>query len=162
MEKRTSRADRIAVACINTAIILIGALLFCGFIYAARPRHFSRDNLALTYTIQFSAVRAEYTGDIHAGDRVLDAVGKREIGEVVGFAISPAMTETYSRNENRLKMVEYPGRVDLLLTVRCTARQTADGYSIGGFSLAGGKKIPLRLPNFVGTGICTMLDPAPT
>lgn len=161
MDNKPSRVDRIAVACINTTIILIGALLFCGLIYAAKPRNLWKNDTALTYTIKLTAVRAEYTGDIHTGDRVLDAVGKREIGEVVDFTITPAMTETYSRNEKRMRMVEYPGRVDVVLTVRCAARETAGSYSISGFTLTGGKKIPLRLPNFVGTGVCMQLQSEP-
>ena len=154
MEKNPSRTDRVAVACINTLMILIGALLFCGLIYAAKPRNLWKNDTTLTYTVKLTAIRAEYTGDIHIGDRVLDAVGKREIGEVVDFSITPAMTETYSRKENRMRMVEYPGRVDVVLTVRCAAREAANGYSIAGFTLTGGKRVSLRLPNFVGTGVC--------
>ena len=161
MKKSSSRTDRIAVACINTTIILIGVLLFCGLLYAAKPRNLWKNDTELTYTVKLTAVRAEYTTDIHVGDRVLDAVGKREIGEVVAFAITPAMTETYSRNENRMRMVEYPGRVDMLLTVRCTAKKAENGYSIAGFPLVGGKTIPLRLPNFVGTGVCIQLEEKP-
>lgn len=161
MEKKQTRLDRVAVACINTLILLVAALLFCGLLYAAKPRNLWQNDTALTYTVKLTAVRAEYTGDIHVGDTVLDAIGKREIGRVTAFSITPAMTETYSRRENRMRMVEYPGRVTVTLTIAAEARGAEGGYTIAGFPLHRGRKTPLRLPNFVGTGVCTKWEATP-
>ncbi|MBQ8173846.1 MAG: DUF4330 family protein [Clostridia bacterium] len=157
MANKQSRVDRIAVTCINAFFVFLFIALACVLFYAAKPRGILRPDTTLTYTVTFKTIRTEYTADIHEGDTVLDAVGKREIGRVVSYTVAPAMTETYSRRENRLRTVQYPEHVTLTLTVHANANREGVGYSISGFSLIGGKKIPLRLPNFVGTGVCTAI-----
>ncbi len=158
MAKSKTRTDRVAVVIINTLTVLFLLALVCLFFYAARPRHLLGHDTSLSYTVTLNTVRAEYTTDIHVGDRVLDAVGKREIGRVESYKITPAVTETYSRRRNCLRAVEYPDHVTLTLTVRADARREGNEYTLSGFRLFGGKSIPLRLPNFVGTGVCTAIS----
>ncbi len=154
MKKHATRIDRFAVLCINFITLLLFAFLFIALIYAAKPRGMGRADTALTYTLKLNAIREEYTHAIKVGDRVLDAVGKRQIGRVTAVHLSPAFTETYSQNKNALVRTPYPGRVDLTLCIETQAKASGTGYSIAGFVLTGGKLIPFRLPNFVGRGVC--------
>ena len=160
MAQKRSRMDRVAVLCINACCILLPVLLLSAFIYAARPKEHFHSKTPLRYTISCRTVRQEYVTDIHAGDTVLDAVGKRTIGKVSDFTVTPATTEVYCREENCLRTVVYPDHVTLTLTVEALASREGNGYSISGFYLIGGKQIPLRLPNFVGTGVCTEVTEA--
>lgn len=153
MKTPKSTLDRVAVACLNALILLSFFLLLAAFLYAVKPKALFRPNSEVTYTLRFTMVREEYTRDLHEGDRVMDAVRKNGIGHVVAYEITPALTETYSQKENRMRMVEYPHRVTLRLTVRAPARLTEGGYTVAGIPFAVGKKISVRLPNFVGEGI---------
>ncbi len=158
MKTKKSAFDRIAVACLNAFILLFVFLLLAAFLYAVKPKALFRPNSELTYTLRFTMVREEYTRDLRDGDRVLDAVRKNNIGSVVAYDLSPALTETYSRKENRMRMVEYPHRVTLTLTVRAPARHTERGYTVAGIPFAIGQKISVRLPNFVGEGVVTAIE----
>ena len=158
MKTKKSTLDRVAVACLNVLILLFVFLLLVAFLYAVKPKSLFRPNSEVTYTLRFTMVREEYTRDLHEGDRVMDAVRKNGIGHVVAYDLSPARTETYSRRENRMRMVEYPHRVTLTLTVRAPARLTEMGYTVAGIPLTVGKKIPVRLPNFVGEGIVSAIQ----
>ena len=155
MAHKKTRTDRVAVSCINALFVLLLVLLLCAFLYAARPKERFRSQIPLQYTVCCRTVREEYVSDIHVGDTVLDAVGKRTIGKVADFTVTPAKTEVYCRKENCLRTVNYPDHVTLTLTVDTEAIRERGGYSVSGFYLIGGKSIPLRLPNFVGTGVCT-------
>lgn len=157
MANKQSRVDRIAVTCINAFFLILFSALFCLLLWAAKPRSLSSPDTTLSYTLTVRGVRTEYVTDIHEGDTVLDAVGKRTIGQVSAYSVTPALTETYSRKDNCLRLVDHPARVDLTLTVLAKAKREGAAYMIEGFSLIGGKSIPLRLPNFVGTGVCTAI-----
>ena len=161
MANRKKRTDRIAVACINALSLLLLLLLFFALVYAAQPRDHFRSGASLSYTLCCRAVRAEYVTDVHVGDTVLDAVGKRVIGHVKEYAVTPAVTEVYNRKSGSLCKRELPDRVTLTLTVKTEAVREGDGYTVSGFHLIGGKSIPLRLPNFVGTGVCTQITEDP-
>ena len=158
MKANKGTLDRVAVACLNAIILLSVFLLLAAFLYAIKPNALFRPDSELTYTVCLSMVREEYTQDLHEGDRVLDAVRKTDIGTLLTYNLSPALTETYSKNENRMRMSEYPNRVTLTLTVRAPARHTDRGYSVAGRTLAVGQKLALRLPNFVGEGVVTAIE----
>ena len=158
MKSKKSMLDRFAVACLNAIIFLLVFLLLGAFLYAVKPETFFRAHDELTYSVRFTIEREEFTRVLHEGDRVLDAVRKNDIGTVVAYDLSPALTETYSQKENRMRMVEYPQRVTLTLTIRAPARHTEKGYSVAGRRLAVGQKLALRLPNFVGEGTVAAIE----
>ena len=161
MKASLSRTDRTAVLWINILCVLLPLALLLGFLYAARPRSTAGSDTDLLYTVTLSPVRREHVGGIAANTPVLDAVSKREIGLLVDYTITQAMTQSYSRRAGRLRMVEYPGYVTVQLTVRARGKAQPGGYSLAGFSLCRGTRVSLRLPNFVGTGVCTALHATP-
>lgn len=158
MKQKSSTLDRVAVACLNAFLLLAVLLLLAVFLYAAKPRMLFRSNAEITYSVRFTMVREEYTHDLHEGDHALDAVRKTGIGTVTAYELSPALTETYSQKENRMRMTEYPHHVTLTLAIRTPARLTERGYTVAGTPLSIGQKIAVRLPNFVGEGIVTAIQ----
>lgn len=162
MDRSLTRTDRIAVTVINILLILFFVFFVLAVVFLMRPNILHTGEVPLIYTVRFPLVRTAYTYGIEKGDSVLDAVGKREIGQVIDVTISPAMTETYDRTHGRLRSVAYPDHVTLTLRIRCNAYPTDDGWSLSGLVLSRGKKLPLRLPNFAGTGICVRTETEPT
>ena len=161
MNQASSRVDRIAVRLINALSILIPISLLICFLLAARPRSLAAHDIPLCYTITMPAVREEYLAGLAEDVPVMDAVSKRPIGHLISYTIEPAMTQSYSERAGRMRLVEYPGHATVRLTICAEGRAVAGGYSLAGFTLFRGKQISLRLPNFVGTGTCTVLEQTP-
>lgn len=153
METLMSLRERRALTILNILLIVLPLLLLLLFFLAMAPRKIT--DTTLTYTLRFYPVREEYAAGAAVGDSVLDAVGKRVIGEVVAVERTPALTESYDAGAGKLRKVPYPGYTAITLTVRARARTTEGGYQIGPFLLFRGKKMHVRLPHMVATGFCT-------
>ena len=155
MSKTLSRTDRAAVAVFDVFFFLLLLFLAAAVLAFLRP-HISAPTAELTYSVCFSRIRTEYIADIHEGDAVLDAVGKRSIGQVIAYTAEPDYGNSYDRKSNRLCRAPYPGYVSLTLYVRASGTPQPTGeISLSGLALMRGRKLPLRLPNFVGTGVVT-------
>ena len=154
---RHNRIDRIAVFCINTLCILIPLSLLVAFLASMRLSSPTAQDTTLIYTVTLPTVREEYTGGLRKDVPVLDAVSKRQIGRVLSYTVTPAVTQSYSRRAGRMRLVNYPGHKTVTLTIRADGKAISGGYSLSGFTLFRGLHLSLRLPNFVGTGICTEL-----
>lgn len=161
MNKSLSRADRIAIRLIDVACILVSLLLLACLFYAGRPKRADSQDSLLLYTVTLPAVREEYVHGISHGSPVLDAVSKRQIGELVDYRITPAYTQSYSSRTNSMRLVAYPGYKTVTMTIRTRGTAQKGGYSLSGFLLYRGERISLRLPTLVGTGICTDLQVTP-
>ena len=153
-ETKMPRPRGALVIDILTVICLVFLLVL--FLYLLRPAGWFTPKEPLFCTVRFDMVREAYVTDIHRGDTVIDAAGKRTLGVVEDFTVTPAMTETYSRRTGALAMTPYPGRVTLTLRLKASARREGT-IEIDGLSLYRGARLALRLPNFVASGTCTDL-----
>lgn len=158
MEKTMSRRERCALTILNILLAVLPFLLLLLFFLALAPRKIT--DTTLTYTLRFYPVREEYATGATVGDSVLDAVGKREIGEVTAVERAPALTESYDADAGRICRVPYPGYTALTLTVRARAKEVEGGYQIGPYLLFRGKKMHVRLPHLVASGFCTDIQKA--
>ena len=153
MARTNSRTDRVAVAIFDVFFFLLILLLCAALLVFSRPR-IPTPTDELTYTVRFSRLRAEYTAEIHEGDAVLDAVGKRSIGRVLSYTLEPAYGDSYDRRSGKLRSAPYPGYVSLTLLIRAQGVPQSTGeVSISGLLLMRGRQLSLRLPNFAGTGM---------
>lgn len=152
MAKPLTRTDRVAVAVFDSLFFLFLLLLCAVFLLLAAPRT-SASYEELTYTVRFPRLREAYVAEIKEGDAVLDAVGKRSIGRVVSYTVEPAYGDSYDIGKKMLRRAPYPGYVALTLVIRASGQLQPTGeVSLSGLSLMRGRQIPLRLPNFSGTG----------
>ncbi len=148
-----SRRERRMLATLDFFLIAVPLALLVLFLLALSLRN--RPDTALTYTLHLYPIREEYAGNVAVGDSLLDAVGKREIGRVVGLSVSPAMTDSYDREAKKMRRVAYPGYASVTLTVEAQGRATSGGYHIGPFLLYRGEKMHVRLPHLTASGFCT-------
>ena len=153
-----SRRERRALTILNILLVVLPLLLLLSFFLALAPRKIT--DTTLSYTLRFYPVREEYAAGAAVGDSVLDAVGKRVIGEVVAVERSPALTESYDASAGQIRRVPYPGYTAITLTVRARARAVDGGYQIGPYLLFRGKKMHVRLPHLVASGFCTDIEKA--
>lgn len=148
-----SRSERRMLATLDFFLIAVPLALLVLFILALSLRN--RPDTTLVYTLRLFPIRAEYATAAAVGDRLLDAVGKREIGEVIGVSVAPALTDVYDREAKRMTRVPYPGYACLTLTVKARGCAGTGGYHIGPFFLFRGEKLHVRLPHLAAGGYCT-------
>ena len=153
------RRERWTLTLFDIFLFAIPLVLFLLFLFALSPRE--RADTTLTYTLRLYPIREEYASLVAVGDPLLDAVGKREIGEVLAVTCTPAMTDIYDRNAKEMKRVAYPGYAALTLTVRARGCAEPGGYRLGAYLLFRGEKMHVRLPRLTASGFCTDIRPSP-
>ena len=75
--------------------------------------------------------------------------GSKEIGKVLAVEYEPYFESTGEVNESgELIYCEYPGYINLLITVQTKAEKTDAAYSVSGVSLLANKEISFRTRTF--------------
>ena len=114
------------------------------------------DTDKIVYTVKISALSDEVAGKIGQGDAVIDSVGKYSIGTVIKTEIEEMKIE-YGDGAERRNAADDVGYCNV--TVFISANSTNDGSDIStdGYVIKVGKKMYIRLPYFVGEGVCTSI-----
>ena len=140
-------------------VILIAIVLACGallvYMFTSSSLISNNNQVEIEYTVEFRQLRDEFVGEdfIKKGDKVTDTVTLYSIGEVTAVSYSDYI---YVGVDSDGQLVEspYPNYVNMLITIRATADVSDGVYSVGGYTVAVGKSIALRVPNLVGEGYC--------
>ena len=103
-------------------------------------------------------IRDDLALHVRAGDSIIDAVGKYNIGKITDIRYEKCTSEVFSHKENRNVISEYEGYCDIVLTVSATAKRNERGYSVSGYALRLGKEVAMRLPDFYGVGRIVSID----
>jgi len=119
----------------------------------------NQNQVEIEYTIRIKKVRDEFRGEgfFNEGDPVTDSATLYDIGKLVSAEYKKA-EHTAPNKHGALVVSEYPNHIDITLTIRATADVTGGVYNIGGYTMAVGKKVSLRVPNFVGEGHCIAIS----
>ncbi len=146
------------IDCILIAIILCaGVLLFRIFSSGDTETVSSKTNLL--YQIEVTKVPQEFRGLIDIGDKVVDTVTLYSLGDVVDVTYADCVQGVLNEDEGKLVYATVPGMLSVTLTIRATADMQNGSYAVGGgYVVAVGKKIQFRVPDYTGTGYCTVLE----
>ncbi len=140
--------------------VIIGAAVFLAYIFSSSSLNMGDENSSaeIEYTVELSKVRDEFRGEsfIKNGDGVTDSVTLYAIGEVSDVAYSDYMNKGYAA-DGSIVYSKYPNHMTVTVTIRAKADLSDGTYSIGGYTMAVGKKVSLRVPNFTGEGYCTAI-----
>ncbi len=112
----------------------------------------------IQYVVEMQNLTEDKFASIQIGDKVLDSVGKTEIGVVTALDKVPYTVNVYNTVSGKLESVEVEGRYSLLLTVEAYADVTQEAINIGSYRVAVGRGINVQSKNFVGTGYCLSVD----
>lgn len=146
---------------IDAALIIIALLCICAtiFFFTDADITSSKENkrVTLEYTLEFSPTREEYRNLLEIGDAITETSTMKDAGEIVNVVYYDHLY--YGTNDETGEKVttKYPGKINMVLTVRTEAVQTETGYSINGYELLIDGKITIRTPDFTGTGVCTSI-----
>lgn len=140
-------------------IIAAAAALFWIFGSSNTDANANQKQIEIEYTVRIKQVRDEFRGEgfFHEGDPVTDSVTLYDIGKLVSAEYSKS-EHTAPNKYGELVVSEYPNHIDITLTIRATADVSGGTYNIGGYTMSVGKKVSLRVPNFVGEGHCISIN----
>lgn len=142
------------------AVILAAAVLLVYIFSSSSVSLFGgKSSVDIIYTVELRKIREEFRSEdlIKVGDSVTDSVTLYAIGEVVEEAVYEPFMYKGVDSEGKVKTEKYPDFMNITLTIRASADTSEGIYSIGGYSMAVGKKVSLRVPNFTGEGYCTSI-----
>ena len=116
-DKPFSLAD--AVVAPLLAVLAVCILLF--FVNVSAQQTFAAaDDTTLIYTVTFRSVEDELGDGIAVGDKVVDSVKNRIIGEIISVSHLPSVSEIYSSDTGEMVTAEKSGFRDITITVKAT------------------------------------------
>lgn len=140
-------------------VILAAAVLLVWIFSSSNLNLFgSSEKVEIEYTVELRQIRDEFRGDsfFTEGDPVTDTVTLYDIGELISVSYSNAIYTGVNDN-GELVVSDYPNHINITLTIRAEADVSDDEYSLGGYKIAVGKAVSLRIPDFTGEGYCTSI-----
>ena len=147
--------DAIVILIIIAAAVLLGIILSKG---GSGIFGIKSSKVQIEYTVELKNIRDEFRSEdfIKEGDSVTDSVTLYSIGNVISVKYSPGSFSGYNSAGEAVNS-EYPNHTNIVLTIRAEADISDGFYSIGGYTVAVGKEIGVRLPNFVSEGYCSSI-----
>lgn len=145
--------DILLLLVVVAAVAVLGILFFSG--NTATDLLSGNNPQEIYWEVELSKVREEFMDNIKEGDSVVDAVKLYSIGEVVSVSSVPTILNETNLQTGLIVSSVYPEHVNITVKVKANATQTETGYSIGGYEIAVGKQVSLRVPNYTGSGYCT-------
>ena len=130
-------------------ILMLGA-----FFSLLGTTYSSGEGAPIFYTVKIPFLRDDIAMHIRKQDTVIDPVGKYNVGKITDITYETAKSENYSSEKNEMVISECKGYCDVYITVSTEADFDGKSYRIGGYKLYVGKSMPIRLPDFCGSGTC--------
>ena len=159
METKTKKRFRFNFIDVILIFVILAALacLFYLFTSHQTENSGSTGKYDVVYTIEVRTIRDEFKNLVNVGDKVVDAVQLFTIGEVTDVSYKNSDYTTFDRENGTLVHYDYPGFLDMTLTVRASANLENNTYMIGGYELAVGVLVSFRTPSYTASGYCTTI-----
>lgn len=148
---------------IDAIILLISVALMFVLLWVFDPfewfADFEKQEVSVTYVVEFSAVDKELADKISHGDIAINKQNEEIVGRVIDVATEPSYEWVPSSDESIMVKKQIEGKIDLkvTITVECTLEQGI-GYMTNEKQIAVGSLFDLRFDNFVGSGYCVSME----
>ena len=140
-------------------IIAFSLLLVAGAVWFIGRNDAQTGTLSkIQYVVEMQNLTEDKFSSIAIGDKILDSVGKSDIGVVSAVEKVPYTINVYNTVSGKMESVEMEGRYSLLLTVEAYADVTDEAINVGSYRVAVGKGISVQSRHFVGTGYCISVN----
>ncbi len=166
--KHARRMNLVDWLLILVALISVGVFIY--FAFFSELEFFGKDEkkISVEYTVTVENVNAKIFGltvpeentalsadFIDKGDRVYDCKDGSAIGRVTEIRYEQAMKSTGAVDENgTLIYAEYPGYVNIIITISGNGIGSDGVYSINGYEIRVGSDIEFRTEGYTATGKC--------
>lgn len=101
----------------------------------------------LEYSVIIPRADIKFKDAVSAGDKVTDPETGKKLGTVKSVEYSFS-TEHVTDAEGNEKLYTNPNKIDLLITISCTAKIKGDSCYVGGILLAVGNYIDVHFTNY--------------
>lgn len=144
-------------------IVILIAVAVAGFLLWSRLK--PADTAAvpaaekLRYTICLQKVIDGASEQMGAGDKLVDAVKKYDLGQVVSVEARPATKSIINEEQRCYVTADIPGYEDVFLVVESTAAIGEEKVLVGsGYELHVGEEIFVRGPGYLGSGVVYAME----
>ena len=149
--KKRRRFNFIDVVLLIVIIAILAAIVYSYF--SPYAKQLFSTTYEIEYTLQVKGVRREFNNKIKEGDTVVETETIKDIGTVKSAVYSASKFVSTDSN-GRTVISDYPGMYDVTVVVRAKAEIPAGLYSVNSYTVTAGKKIPFRVPDFIGEATC--------
>jgi len=156
--KRKFRFNIIDLILLVVILSASAALIYIFMPAKAQDNDNASQNINITYQLYVKKVPDVLEGKINIGDNVVDSVTLYNIGEVADVTYTKSVHAGVDKSEGKYVYSEYPGMIDIYVTVSADAVKTDSAITVNGFTVAVGKEIPFRVPGYTGIAYCTIID----
>ncbi len=160
MAKKVNTKKRLTFIDIVLILAVLGLAAFVVYsVFFADETSSGDDAVTIEYQIKVEKIRYADFGITLLDDNKISCeflltdetvyAGSKEIGKVLAVEYEPYFESTGEVNESgELIYCEYPGYINLLITVQTKAEKTDAAYSVSGVSLLANKEISFRTRTF--------------
>ncbi len=112
----------------------------------------------IEYKVELRRVREELKGKINVGDKVIDASKLYTIGEVTDVRYKTSVYTGVNKADGVLVYSDYVGLINITVTIKANANTSTGYYLIdNAFKISVGTYVNIRVPNYTGSGFCTLI-----
>lgn len=162
--KNSAKSHAIRFNLIDVLLILAMVAAACVLVYLITTSNPDmQGETELIYQVEVHRAPEEFRGLIDIGDKVVDTVTLYSIGEVIDVTYADSLYTGENKLDGTLVFSPEPGYLSITLTIRASATPQGNSYLVGGgYSVAVGKLISFRVPDFTGEGYCIIMEEAKT
>ena len=154
-------------------IAVVGVSIYAVISWSNIKSLWATDQVSLDYVVEFRGVDEEFINKIEAGDTVIDAISKNQLGKVERVdSIEKYTVLDYTKNEIQSEdgksstvnyvgvLSEYPDKYNVTVYIKFDTAEYENGvgYTVNGRRIAIGEAIEMRFPEFSSVGYCIWGD----
>ena len=143
---------------LTSLFTLLFLFLFLAPILSPRAEAKAQEEKEFVSLLRLSRLDPVLLPAIKEGAPMVDRVGKYPIGTLISLSHTPHVKETYSQDEDALRLVPHPYLLDVTLTVKASGSLRGDYVDVSGYRLAVGSTVSFSTPTFANVGECTALS----
>ena len=152
-KKKLNLIDLIVVIAIIAVVFSLGYYVLFG---GAGNR--AVVNSTVRYTFEAKEMEEDVLSYIHEGQTICDATTKQKLGTIVSIHEKPSVALAENHEKRSIQLVEYPGKIDLVLEVEAKAKMEYPNIVVDDTSLKIGKKLHCIIGDAAMSGTVIELD----
>lgn len=154
MEKSKNRGFRVNLIDILITVILAGVIACGAFMIASAfgVDTAEKTDYTITYTLQFKGIEPTYADKIAAGDTVVEAAKRFNLGTVTAVSVEPYIKDVFDEATGAMVAATHPDNLTMNVTLSADGYFADGSYYINGSRVAVGVGISIHAKNFAGTG----------
>ena len=140
-------------------VLLLAAVALVAYFLSHQTNNPNQNAVERTYILELTTLPENAADYIKVGDKVTDNVRNYEMGEVTAIEVKPAMSNVFDKIEKRHKDVEFPGKVNLYITVTAETTEDEDEINtVGGYTLRVGSWVSCTIGELTANGYIVVLE----